>query len=247
MQDNLEYFTDDSIALCESVRKRKEKRSNKEGSDVDSQPTRARKKKPAVETSDNERQKKECSQDTVREEKSIVERLELEAFKKFLSYCKYLEVDEVNEENLHYIEVFVSDMFKMTDKLSEENETLRKKQNDSEGLEGKLRKLEEVIQGATKSRNRLLMQIKLKHQQYPGLMLSRQTLHSTLWQYTRSKEVKLRAAKQTKATLMCNMAPVKGKLKIRGVRKISDNSILVETTSKEDMECILKNYIQQDL
>lgn len=42
------------------------KGSDKEGSDVDSQTTRDRKKKLAVEISDNERQKEEISKDIVR-------------------------------------------------------------------------------------------------------------------------------------------------------------------------------------
>lgn len=42
-----------------------------------------------------------------------------------------------------------------------------------------------------------------------------------------------------KATLMCNLAPAKEELKIRGVRKISNNGIL--TISKEDMERVLNN------
>lgn len=53
---------------------------------------------------------------------------ELKAFKKFVSYCKNLETDEVSEENRQYIKVYVSDIFRMINQLSKENKALSKRQ-----------------------------------------------------------------------------------------------------------------------
>ena len=40
---------------------------------------------------------------------------------------------------------------------------------------------------------------------------------------------------------MENLAPAKEKLRISGLKKISNNRVVVETTTKEEMERVLKN------
>ena len=50
-----------------------------------------------------------------------------------------------------------------------------------------------------------------------------------------------KSSEDTKAALMTCMVPQKEKLKIRGVKKIANNGILIETTTKEDMTRVLEN------
>lgn len=51
----------------------------------------------------------------------------------------------------------------------------------------------------------------------------------------------IKSSDATEATLMCFMAHTKEKLQICGVRKIANNDILIETTTKVDIERLLKN------
>ena len=50
-----------------------------------------------------------------------------------------------------------------------------------------------------------------------------------------------RSSDETKAALVNSMVPVKEKLKIRAVKKIGNNGLLIETTTKEDMTKIIQN------
>ena len=52
---------------------------------------------------------------------------------------------------------------------------------------------------------------------------------------------KIKSSEETKAALMSCMVPVKEKLKIRGVKGIANNGILIETTTKEDVTRVLEN------
>ena len=50
-----------------------------------------------------------------------------------------------------------------------------------------------------------------------------------------------KSSDETKAALVISMVPVKEKLKIRAVKKIGNNGLLIETTTKEDMTKIIQN------
>ena len=51
----------------------------------------------------------------------------------------------------------------------------------------------------------------------------------------------MKSSDATKETLVTSLAPAKEKLNIRGVKKLSNNGVLVETATKEDMERVLKS------
>ena len=51
----------------------------------------------------------------------------------------------------------------------------------------------------------------------------------------------LMSSEATKDVLMENLAPAKQKLRISGLKKISNNRVVVETTTKEEMDRVLKN------
>ncbi|KOX79392.1 hypothetical protein WN51_09230 [Melipona quadrifasciata] len=56
-----------------------------------------------------------------------------------------------------------------------------------------------------------------------------------------SSESQIKSSDDTKATLMANMRPEKELIKARGVKKISNNGVLVETSTKEEMQHVLGN------
>ena len=50
-----------------------------------------------------------------------------------------------------------------------------------------------------------------------------------------------KSSEETKVAIMTSMVPVKEKLKIRAVKKIGNNGVLIETTTKEDMTRVIQN------
>ncbi|KAK1134261.1 hypothetical protein K0M31_012043 [Melipona bicolor] len=51
----------------------------------------------------------------------------------------------------------------------------------------------------------------------------------------------MKTSDATKETLISSLASAKEKLKIRGVKKIANNGVLVEIATKEDLERVLKS------
>mgnify|MGYP004577403171 CR=1 FL=1 len=85
----MEYETNDSVVLAKRVRKRKEKRSGKEGLDINSPSKRSRKKKAAMESSDEKNIKK-----MLKETQSCRKFYK----RKFSNFCKNLAIEDINEK-----------------------------------------------------------------------------------------------------------------------------------------------------
>ena len=247
--DYEELSADENIVLAKRVLKRKEKRSEEECSDGDCSLSR-RKKKPAPDTTDDEfvKPSPKPKKIAIPSEPDTEQLTEIKTYKKFVHYCNSLNAQQINEKNLRKIKEYVSAMLQTISHLSEENENLRKNQGGTANLDDKIRKLENVILGATNSIRELkgaqkssTYADKLKAPAIPKPPERSSTpVRHVVAIYPRAGS-SMKSSDATKETLVTSLAPAKEKLQIRGVKKISNNGVLVETATKEDMERVLKS------
>lgn len=243
------HSADENVVLAKRVAKRKEKRSGGESSDVDKSSAR-RIKKPAPDTSDEEFAKPAAlSKKNMPKHTDADQLSRLRTYKRFAHLCNNLTAPKITEDNLQIIKESVSGMYQMLERLFNENTSLRKCQSETTSLDDKLRQLENAIQGATDSIKELKAETQ-KPSSYAEKLKAPAISKLTRQPPTAVRHVvaiyprvgsSMKTSDATKETLVSSLAPAKEKLQIRGVKKIANNGVLVETATKEDMERVLKN------
>lgn len=244
-----ELSAEENVVFAKRVAKRKEKRSEGDSSDRDNRSAR-RKKKPAPDTSDEEFAKPmPQTKKTVTTHSEPEQLSRLKSYKRFAHLCNSLSAQKVNDENLQIIKDSVSGMYQMLERLYNENANLRKSQNENTTLDDKLKLLENAIKGATESIRELKTE-SWKPTSYADKLKAPAASKPAAQTLTTVRHVvavypkvgsSMKSSEATKETLVTNLAPAKEKLQIRGVKKIANNGVLVETATKEDMKRVLKN------
>ena len=171
----------------------------------------------------------------------------------FVKECLDLKEGLITKKQAIQIKKKVGLMYNKILQLTSENQELRKMQRDSMKMNAKLKNLEQVIGGLT----RTVQEIK-EEAHKPASYASKlkapgptKTVHAE--QNTRHAVIisprdgsSLTSSEATKEVLMENLAPAKEKIRISGLKKISNNRVVVETTTKEEMERVLKNEKLQE-
>lgn len=162
----------------------------------------------------------------------------LEKLKKVSDSICRKHLSDLCEQDFSVVKSLVADLTKPIAPLTDETEAVAKRANYSMRLTDNLHNLEGLISGVeTALRGNAGRNASQGTNSYAEKLKSAITKplprpEAPVVAIYPSSESKIKSSEDTKATLMANIRPEKEMIKIRGVKKISNNGVLVETSSK---------------
>lgn len=165
-----------------------------------------------------------------------------------LSHCNTLG-NEVSGKNLQTLKKKISEVYKYCKQLMAENTGLKEKLAESNNITAQLSQLTTTITGALgemtqhkctghKPEATYAQKVRVQSKIVPQKAVKPPKHIVTVFP---QEESDIKSSDDTKSVIYSNVIPTKDKLKIRNVRKINNNGILVETETAQDLENVLKN------
>ncbi|XP_076685800.1 uncharacterized protein LOC143377883 [Andrena cerasifolii] len=223
---------------CESLKSStSSKRYPLKRKDTDPEPCHSKQRKKRCDNN--------CSGD---EEESEAESSPIEDLLEFSN-----EIDSgLSPKGIKYLKRKIREAYAQFQHIDEENISLKRKISDGTSAKRKLALLDNTVSGVVESLSELRRQIS-SSSNFKSSYAQKASMPSKLAQEQASKparhvvtvypkdNTKFNNSEETKMAIMSSVLPAKEKLKIRNVRKINNNGILIETATKDDLNTVLNS------
>ncbi|XP_053997451.1 uncharacterized protein LOC128886530 [Hylaeus anthracinus] len=168
--------------------------------------------------------------------------------KKLINFLKNIG-NELTQDDIKTIICKITEIDKILTQKEEENKELRKKLDEKDNVTEKIGQIDVAIKGALEKLNELrnnstttqptyAQKVQITSKIVPPKAIRPPRNVITIYP---AENNKAENSEETKMKLMANLLPAKEKLKIRSIRKISNNGVLIETETKDDLDRVLHN------